>query len=145
MKVEDVMTKDVTTVNRGSSLLEALEKLRKGRINGLVVVEGKKILGIVTKADIFRAILPSYLDLVEEERYLTDPEFVEDRVGKLLTVKVEEIMTPNPFTIGPDAPVVKAGALMVARRIKQMPVLKDGELVGIVTLTDILDHLSRRR
>jgi CBS domain-containing protein len=142
MKVADVMTRDVVAVDPTSSLLEALKKLKKSRVNGLVVLEGRRIVGVITKADIFRAILPSYLDLVEDERYLTDPEFAEERVGRLLSVRVEEIMTPSPLTIGSEAPIVKAGAIMVARKIKQMPVVEGGELVGIVTLTDILDRLA---
>lgn len=143
MKIEALINREVETVERTASLSEALKKMENRNTNGLAVVEREKLVGIITKADIFRAILPSYFDLIENERYMTDPEFMEERVARLKTLKVEDVMTPNPYFLSEDTPIIKAGAIMVARRIKQIPVLKEGKLVGMLSLSDVLEYFSR--
>jgi CBS domain-containing protein len=143
--VGEIMSNDVITIPETASLRETGETLEKYDINGAPVVDGKgKVVGIVTRADIFRSMLPGYLDIYEEEPYLMDSECVdyvdlifEARIGKMQDIKVKEVMGTPPITVGANTPVVKAGSLMLRRKVKQLPVLKGVKLVGIVTLTDI--------
>lgn len=144
MKISEIMSRNVQTTTPEATLKESLEILTKERLNGLVVVEGGKVVGVVTKADIFRAILPTQCDICEDELLMKDPEYVEERIFKFMGIRVEKIMGTPPVTTSSNVPIVKAGSMMVLRRIKQVPVVDDGALVGIVTLSDILSALRKK-
>jgi CBS domain-containing protein len=144
MKVSEIMTQKVYTISPDSTLKECAEALSKYNINGLVVVEKDKVVGVITKADIFKAILPRYPDIIEEERYVSDLEYVEERANKLFEMEVKDIMGAPPITVNSDMPIVKAGSTMILRRVKQVPVVDKGKLVGIITLTDIINNLLKK-
>lgn len=144
MKVADIMTTKVCTIEPDNTLKGCVEVLNKCQVNGLVVVEKDKVVGVITKADIFRAILPRYPDIVEEERYVSDLEYVEERAQKLFEMKVKDIMGAPPITVNSNMPIVKAGSTMILRRVKQVPVVDKGKLVGIVTLTDVINNLIKK-
>ncbi len=144
MKIREIMSRNVQTTTPDATLKDSLDLLVKERLNGLVVVEGGKVVGLVTKADIFRAILPTQADICEDELLMKDPEYVEERIFKCLCAKVEKIMGTPAITITADLPIIKAGSIMVLRRIKQVPVVDDGTLVGIVTLSDILSAFRKK-
>ncbi|MEW6163151.1 MAG: CBS domain-containing protein [Nitrospirota bacterium] len=144
MKIGEIMTREVHTIGPDNTLKECADVLKKNRVNGLVVMEGDKVVGVITKADIFKAILPRYPDIIEEERYMSDLEYIEERVHKLFEMKVRDIMGAPPITVNSDMPVVKAGSTMILRRVKQVPVVDKEKLVGIVTLTDIINNLTEK-
>lgn len=144
MKVSEIMTKKVYTISPDSTLRECAETLSRYKINGLVVVEKEKVVGVITRADIFKAILPRYPDIIEEERYISDLEYVEERTNKLFEMKVKDIMGTPPITVNSSVPIVRAGSTMILRRVKQVPVVDKGKLVGIVTLTDIINNLLKK-
>ena len=144
MKVSEIMTKKVYTISPDSTLKECAEALNKYNINGLVVVEKEKVVGVITRSDIFKALLPRYPDIIEEERYVSDLEYVEERANKLFEMEVKDIMGAPPITVNSDMPIVKAGSTMILRRVKQVPVVDKGKLVGIITLTDIINNLLKK-
>ena len=144
MKVTNIMTEEVHTIRPDKTLKECAEALKKHDVNGLVVVEDGRVVGVITRADIFKAILPRYPDIIEEEHYMTDLEYIEERVTKLLEMKVRDIMGTPPITVTSDMPIVKAGSTMILRRVKQVPVVDNEKLVGIVTMTDIINRLLEK-
>jgi len=144
MKVSEIMTKKVYTISPDSTLKECAEALNKYNINGLVVVEKEKVVGVITRSDIFKALLPRYPDIIEEERYVSDLEYVEERANKLFEMEVKDIMGAPPITVNSDMPIVKAGSTMILRRVKQVPVVDKGKLVGIITLTDIINNILKK-
>lgn len=144
MKVCDIMTKRVHTTAPNISLRECARVLEKTRVNGLVVTEEKKVVGVITKTDIFKAILPRYPENIEEEWSMSDIEYIKDRVRKLFEMKVRDIMGSPPITVSCDVPVIRVGSIMLLRRVKQIPVVEKGKLVGIVTLTDIISKALRK-
>lgn len=144
MKIAEVMTKQVHTIGPDQTLKECAEILKKRHVNGLVVVNDGKVTGVITKADIFRAVLPSYSDIIEDERHLASFEYIEERAHKLYDKKVQDLMGTPPIAIESDTPIVKAGSLMILRRVKQLPVVDNGRLSGIVTLTDIINYITEK-
>jgi len=144
MKVSEIMTKKVYTISPDSTLKECAEALNKNNINGLVVVEKEKVVGVITRSDIFKAILPRYPDIIEEERYVSDLEYVEERANKLFEMEVKDIMGAPPITVNSDMPIVKAGSTMILRRVKQVPVVDKGKLMGVITLTDIINNFLKK-
>jgi CBS domain-containing protein len=144
MKISEIMSPTVYTIGPEATLKECSDIIDKHKVNGLVVIEGHRAVGVITKADIFRAILPSYSDIIEDEQYMSDPEYIEDRVYKYIEIKVREIMGTPVMAATGDMSVTKAGSTMILRKIKQLPVVDNERLVGIVTMTDILGGLLKK-
>lgn len=144
MKVKEVMKRSVVTVSKDASIKECGDLLERHDINGAPVIYNGRVAGVITRADIFKSILPRYPEIFEEERYLMDFEYIEERIGKISELKVQDLMGSPAMTLDQDTPLVKAGSIMVLRKVKQMPVMEKDKLVGIVTLTDICRNLLSR-
>jgi len=144
MKISEIMSRKVYTTTPEATLKDSLDLLVKERLNGLVVVEGGEVVGVVTKADIFRAVLPTQADLSEDELLMKDLEYVEERIFSCLGARVGKIMGKPAVTIAGNLPIIKAGSIMILRGIKQVPVVDNGALVGIVTLSDILSAFRKK-
>ena len=128
MRVERRMKRDVVTVQPTDSFLHAMDLIRGRGIRHLPVVEGRQVVGIVTDRDLRQASAsPATLLSVQELHYL------------LHKMTVAEIMTKPAITIGPDDTVEEAARLLLKHRIGGLPVVRDGDLVGIITETDILE------
>ncbi|MBI4021168.1 MAG: CBS domain-containing protein [Candidatus Aenigmarchaeota archaeon] len=117
MIVKDIMVTDVKTITPESTIQEAATSMRKFDIGSLLVVEKTKMVGILTEGNI--------LDKVVAEA--NDPA----------TVSVRDVMSTNIIYIRPDLDVGEAADLMVEKKIKRLPVVSGGRLVGIVTAMDI--------
>jgi CBS domain-containing protein len=118
--------------------------LKQRNVNGLVVLEGETPIGIITKTDLFKALLPSYADIMEDESNISSFEYIEERALKLYDIVVRDFIAPTLIAVNSSMPIIKAGSLMVMRRVKQLPVVDNGQLVGIVTLTDIMNAVAER-
>ena len=117
LKVEDAMTENVVTVDADATVKEAVEIMNKHEIGCLVVMEGNKLVGILTERDMLKRVLG-------ESR---NPE----------KTKVSEIMTTPVTTTSPTTDLEEAAKLMFERNVKKLPVVSEGKLVGLVTLTDL--------
>jgi CBS domain-containing protein len=138
MKVLDLMNSKVISVGPKTPLREILQLMLRFHLNNILVVEGQqRLAGIVTYSDISRKLLPTQEELMEHEEYLTTPQLMEDRFRDIASVPVGEIMTRNVITVSPDLEVLKAGATMTARRVKQLPVVQNHKVVGVISHTDI--------
>jgi len=117
LKVEDVMVEDVITVDSDVPVMEAVGLMNKQEIGCLIVVRRGKAVGIVTERDLLKRVLA-------ESR---DPK----------KTKVRQIMS-KPLIYGePDMDIEDAARLMFSKKIKKLPVVEKGKLVGLVTLTDL--------
>jgi CBS domain-containing protein len=74
---------------------------------------------------------------MEHEEYLTAPQSMEDRFRDFINVPVDEIMTKKVITASPNLEALEAGATMTARRIKQLPVVQNHKVVGVISHQDI--------
>jgi acetoin utilization protein AcuB len=122
------MSGSVITINQGDPVSLAFELLLTNDIRHLPVLFRRRLVGVITDRDLHEALIPADPDHSHRSMYHT-----------VKNIKAKEIMTPNPITIGPDAPVDHAAQILFDRRIDCLPV-KDGKgkLVGILTSTDIL-------
>jgi CBS domain-containing protein len=118
IKMRDVMVKEVITTHRDSTLEEAIKLMNDHEIGCLIVTDNSKPIGILTERDLLKRIMAKSHDLKR--------------------IKVEEVMSTPLISVEPDVQVGDASSLMFQRNIKKMPIIKKGELVGLVTLTDIL-------
>ncbi len=131
MLVEKLMQANPTTVAPHDSFYHALTLIRQQGFRHLPVVEFGQLVGIVTDRDLRQAAPSSATSLEAHElHYLLDK----------LTVR--EIMTAKVITVSPDTPLEEAARLMLRHRIRGLPVLQGGALVGILTDTDILRAIA---
>lgn len=128
------MTRPVLTVQIFDSIGKARRLMAKHRVNQLPVLDDGRLVGIVTDRDI-RDAYPTSM-VINRVREI-------DRFAETYTV--EEIMTYNVITVAPETPLVHAVRLLRRHRIGSLPVLRRGELVGIITRSDILDFVLSGR
>lgn len=140
--VEDIMTKIVVSVKRDDDLLEAVRLLSDHRISGMPVIDGDKhVVGIISEADL--------LPLTGMKKGHTFKDILRNILGEPLRPaaggRVESFMSAPALTIGPEADVKKAAAVLDARRFKRLPVVDaDGKLVGIVSRADIVRMIGKK-
>jgi len=126
------------TVDPKTPLREILRLMLRHHLNDILVVDSEqKLAGIVTYSDLSRKLLPTQKELMEHEEYFLSPESMEDRVRDITDLPVDAIMTKNVITVSPDDEALHAGATMTARRIKQLPVVRNHRVIGIISHTDI--------
>lgn len=133
MLVANIMTTDVITVDPDSSIGTAIALMREHGFRRLPVVDGGKLVGVVTDRDLRQA---TNSPLVLRERWYSD--FL------LEAIKVKSCMTPDPITATPATPIIDAAQRLRQHKIGGLPVVAaddDRRVVGMVTITDMLDCL----
>ncbi len=132
-RVRDWMTRFPITVNRRVSVFQAREIMDDEQVRRLLVLDDEDcLLGVVTSGDL-REVSPSPVSSLS---------FFERREA-LEEIPIEEIMHQDPITIPPDATIQEAADLMFQNKIGGLPVVEDGELVGVITQSDLLRGLVR--
>ncbi|HEU4427010.1 MAG TPA: CBS domain-containing protein [Pilimelia sp.] len=134
MRVSDVMSSPVVTVAPGAHLKEVADLLVKHEISAVPVVDGGKLVGIVSEAD----LVP--LELAPDPRAHLAP--VREPPADVPRV-VAEVMTREVVALPERADAAEAGRLMLERGIKSIPVVREGRVVGIVARRDLLKVLAR--
>ena len=116
-------------------------------MTGIPVVRGKEVVGLVTEADLIlqkaKLHIPNYIQLLDSFLYLEDPGEVEEELRKILATKASELMTKEVITVDPDYPLGDLVALIEDEHINPVPVIRNKELVGIVSRADIVKLLIR--
>jgi len=126
------MTESVLAVETFDSIAIARQLMAKHRVNQLPVMDNDNLVGIVTDRDI-RDAYPTSLMIDRTEEI--------DRFADKVTV--ETVMTHDVFIVRPETSLMTAVALLRRHRIGSLPVMKDKDLVGIITRSDILDFVLR--
>jgi len=128
--VREIMANNPIALSQNEYLDLAKDIMTLSRIRHFPVVDGGKLVGVVSQRDLFRASLGSVMQYGER----TQNEF-------LRTILVKEIMSHPPVTISPEAPIKEAAHLMIDRKIGCLPVMEAEKLVGLITETDLLKEL----
>ena len=126
--VQDILShkgNEVASVQRERSVIDAAREMNRLRIGSLVVVEGPKVVGMFTERDIL-------VRVVAEAR---DPN----------RVTVGQVMTAPVVCVTPETDLQECKSIVTTRRIRHIPVVANGELVGIVTSGDIMARESMDR
>ncbi|MEX1207169.1 MAG: CBS domain-containing protein [Acidimicrobiia bacterium] len=140
MKVRDLMTTEPITTTPDSPLKEAARTMVREKISGLPVMEGSKLVGMVTEGDFLRQEAdrdqPYRLSLLEAlfGDGTTEPE--AETVG--------EVMSSPVVTITGDATLSEAARVMSHRKVKRLPVVdEDGALIGIISRADVVNAFTK--
>jgi acetoin utilization protein AcuB len=122
------MTRNVISINQSDPVSLAFDLLLTNDIRHLPVLSRGKIVGIITDRDLHEALIPPDPSDTHRSMYHT-----------VKNIKAKSIMTPNPITIDPEAPIDRAARIFLDRKIDCLPVKDErGRLIGILTSTDIL-------
>jgi acetoin utilization protein AcuB len=127
MLVKDRMTKKPVTITEDTSVDKALQLMRENQVRRFPVLNKRgKLVGIISEKDLLYASPSPATSLsIYEIPYL------------LSKIKISDLMTKDVITIHEDTPLEEAARLMADSKIGGLPVVRDGELVGIITETDM--------
>lgn len=117
--VGDVMTRNFVSVSPNANLFECAKQLVKARINSLLIVKEKRLIGIITSRDILWAI-------------------TKNSKANLQKINVMDVATRKVAVIKPSADIGQALTKMKSLNFRRLPVLSNGQVIGIITLKDIL-------
>jgi CBS domain-containing protein len=117
IKVEDVMVREVVTVEENSTVKEAAEIMNKFEIGCLIAVKKGKAVGIITERDLLKRVVAEARDVKR--------------------TKVKDVMSSPLVVVEPNMDLEEAVKLMFQMKIKKLPVVEEKRLVGLVSLTDI--------
>ena len=119
-RIADVMSLRVLTVTPDATVQLAIARMLEENVGSVAVCEGNHLVGIFTERDVLR--------LAGEN-------------SELQALRVGDVMTRRVLTVSPDDEILAAGALMAERRIRHLPVVQDGMVMGIVGLRDVTRSL----
>lgn len=128
--ITEIMTKDLVTLDPTESLYDAEKLFNKHNIRHIPVVEDRRIVGVISRSDLLRI---SYSNLSEDE------ETIETLIYDSYTIP--QVMTRVPVTVESDATVKEVAELLSMQSFHSIPVVENGNLVGIVTTTDLINYL----
>ena len=140
MIVGEFMTRQVLTIAPNSSIVEAAKLMLEHKVSGLPVIDAAHhVVGIVSEHDLLRRRESDkgkqqshWLQLMIERAGLTD------KSAQFHERSVNEVMTANPITVAPTSSLGEACRLIEERGIKRLPVVHNGELVGIIARADLV-------
>jgi CBS domain-containing protein len=146
-RVGDLMTSNVISIGPETHVGEIARLMSTHHISGLPVVDAhNQVLGVVTELDMMlrntRFKLPNFIFIFDMMIPLETKKHYRERLTHVLGTTAREIMSAPAVTISPDAAIEELADLMVERRKNPIPVVKDGQLVGIISRSDIVRMMA---
>ena len=127
-QVSDILEgkgREVLRIDASATVYDAIVRMVEGNVGALLVYEGDRLAGIVTERDYLRRVT------------------LQDRDER--TTPVGEIMTAELVFVGPDASVEECMAVMTDRRIRHLPVVEDDDVIGIISIGDLVKFQSKEQ
>ena len=153
LRVRDVMTSPVVSIGPETSVKDASALLAQRNVSGLPVIDGDRIVGIFSEADVLRSMKTMKKDLrlvypsistlgIAFQEEVTQREIIDayNDIGKM---PVKQVMSHQVVTVAPDEAINEAIASMVRKGISRLPVVEKNKLVGIITRGDVIRGLAR--
>lgn len=128
--ISHIMTKNVLTVKVTDDLHEVIDLIKKNHIRHLPVLDGKEIVGMVSRTDINRLTFSSLFE---------NQEGADEAVLEMLTIP--QVMTQKPRTVEASLSIRDVAEILTLEEYHALPVVENGSLVGIVTTTDIIKYM----
>src|SRR5262245_51947300 len=144
MKAMDVMVRDVVTVSPDTEVAAAVQLLVEHDVSALPVVDGDgHVVGVISEADLIRR------EEIGTDKHrpwwieaLTPGSTLADEFAKSHGRRVSELMSTGVVSVSEDAPLAEVAGLLEKHRIKRVPILRDGKLVGIVSRANLIQALA---
>ncbi len=146
-RVEDVMSTDLVAIPVTATLSEATQALAESGGSGAIINdEDKKVCGFISNSDVLRYFSDEVSSVTGLSGFsvirLYDNEKVKDRVARMSGIKAIDVATKKVIGIEPDALFEDACTMLAEKRLKQLPVIQEGKLVGVVHRKDLMEFLT---
>ena len=147
MLAKDIMEQNVLYVYKDTTVEEVVKILLDNKISGVPVVDDeKKVIGVVTEADLIlkekEPRLPSYIEVLWSIIYIEGVKKYEEELKKMVATTVDELMTTDVLTVSENEEAEVVAKIMVEGRVNRVPIVNDdGVLVGIISRNDMLKLL----
>ncbi|MEO9365104.1 MULTISPECIES: cyclic nucleotide-binding/CBS domain-containing protein [Candidatus Nitrosocaldus] len=122
--LKDIMIRNVVTISPDKTAQDAARLMAEHGIGSVVVMDSDKVIGIITERDLVRKVCAK--DIPSSK------------------VKIQDVMSAPIITAEPDLPIEAAVQRMFNNKIRRLPVVENGKLVGIVTISDIAKHMRTK-
>ena len=151
MLVKDVMSENVITISPEESIRDAIEKMAKNNVSGLIVVENEKVVGIISESDVIKFLSSGFPEIktpinvtLSILQVLESGIKIMNEVKKIGKLKVKDLMNKRVFSVKPEDTVLEAARIMSKKDVRRLPVIdENGKLVGVISRTDILKALVK--
>lgn len=147
---KDVMVTHFKTLSPDSPITEALEifkaSKREGKIIFGIMVTDKEgaIVGIISMYDVLLSLLPKHVKIWGNISDIEIEGIIDSATGKLKNFVVGDIMTPKVISITPDTHLMMVLDIMIKKHVRRLPVVSNGQAVGMVYISDLFSHLLER-
>ena len=122
MKISEIMTKAAVTDSAEDTLTEACDKMRHSQTSSILIMDGERMIGIVTERDVVKAVAQGL-----------DPK----------ETRVKDLMTSDIVTIGPMTTLKEAAEIMATKWIRHLPIMEGSKVVGMISQRDLTGVLAR--
>ncbi len=144
MKVKDLMQTKPVFLDPDVSIYEVWKTIYKKNLMALPIVKDKKLVGIISIADLLKRIYPSY-DQYEWDPSTRDLESIEKNAEEVAKLTAKEVMAKRVYYVKKDISVLAALSKMIVNQVRQLPVVDDNmHLIGIILRHDIFDSLFKQ-
>jgi CBS domain-containing protein len=147
MKIANVMTRNVASVSKDASIHDAAELMLSKNISAVPVIDDeRRVVGIVSEADLMRRTeIGTERQWSAWQHFTADPERTASEYLKTYGRRIEDVMTRAVVTISDEASLPDLVRVLERHKIKRVPVVRHGKLVGIISRADLLRELVRHR
>ncbi len=139
MKVRDIININSIRITSGSNMAEAAELAAMSNASGLFVVDDENnFIGVLSEGDMMAMVLPDISEIMASSGGVQDSHEIFTKKGaKLGREKVDDHLVKVAITIDPDDNVLKAASTMAIKKMRRLPVVKNGKLLGTISRGDI--------
>lgn len=143
MKVRDIMTKDLTAVEKDIPVRELIFILNNAEMPNVPVVdEDGRLTGFISEKDLIRAALPGYFEMLHSTSFIPDMNQLSRKLSQIADEPIEKFIRTTVMSVTEDDDDLQAADLIIRKGVKNVPVVDgDGRLVGRVRRIDLLRHL----
>ena len=142
MKVREIMTKDLTAVEKDIPVRELIFILNNAEMPNIAVVDEEgKLTGFISEKDLIRAALPGYFEMLHSTSFIPDMNQLSKKLNQIADEPIEKFVRTTVMSVTDEDDDLQAADLIIRKGVKNVPVVDaDGRLVGRVRRIDLLRH-----
>jgi len=143
VKVNQIMTKDLTAVDEEISVRELIFILKNSELSNMPIVDAQgKLAGFISDKDIIKAALPGYFEMLHSTSFIPDMNQLSNKLAKIADNPIKAYMHRDVICLREDDDDLQAADLIIRRNVRSLPVINsEGKLVGVIRRIDLLRHL----
>lgn len=148
LTAQDIMTREVITINESATVRELAALLLTSNISGAPVVDDSgTVIGVVTESDLIfqnkKVHLPAAFAILDAFVFLESPGKMEQELKKMAGARVGDICSRKLVAVTPETGLDELATLMAEKKIHTLPVMVEGNLVGVIGKSDIIRTIAQ--